>query len=217
MKNFTKLFIVFFLFAVAAESFGQSFGFKAGLNLSKQFAKDNEANYTADLKMKPGFNVGVTAEFPIADFISFETGLIFSTKGYKYSEEDVDFKYKENLNMFYVDVPLTAKATFELGGVSIYGLLGPYVGMGIGGKLKWEDSFLGETTKDSEKINWGSDADNDDFKRLDFGLTFGAGVEISSFQVGLSYGLGLANISSYTEAGTKINNRVIGISVGYKF
>jgi hypothetical protein len=44
----------------------------------------------------------------------------------------------------------------------------------------------------------------------------GAGVEFKSFQLGLNYNLGLANISSYSEDGLKFNNRVIGITVAYK-
>lgn len=45
----------------------------------------------------------------------------------------------------------------------------------------------------------------------------GVGVEINSIQIGITYGLGLANISTYVEYDSKINNRVLGISVGYFF
>ena len=58
---------------------------------------------------------------------------------------------------------------------------------------------------------------NDELKRLDYGLTMGVGVEINSIQIGITYGLGLANISTYVEYDSKINNRVLGISVGYFF
>jgi len=65
-------------------------------------------------------------------------------------------------------------------------------------------------------FTWGS-GEYDFLKRLDFGLTGGAGIEINFIQIDLSYGLGLANISSYTNDGDKINNRVLGIFLGYKF
>ena len=74
-----------------------------------------------------------------------------------------------------------------------------------------------EELAQEEDVEWGSDKEKDDLKRLDFGLTMGGGVEINSIQIGLTYALGLANISSYTDYGTKINNRVLGLSVGYKF
>jgi hypothetical protein len=48
-------------------------------------------------------------------------------------------------------------------------------------------------------------------------LTFGAGVEINSVLIGLNYSLGLGNISPNTDNGNMINNRVLGLSVGYKF
>jgi hypothetical protein len=55
----------------------------------------------------------------------------------------------------------------------------------------------------------------DGLNKLDFGLTAGVGVSIYSFQIGLSYGFGLSNISSYSDV--IIRNRVLGISVGYVF
>ena len=65
-------------------------------------------------------------------------------------------------------------------------------------------------------MKWGSD-DEDDFKRLDFGLGIGAGVAFNAFEVGLGYALGLANISSYTEGGSKASHKVFSVSVAYKF
>jgi hypothetical protein len=44
-----------------------------------------------------------------------------------------------------------------------------------------------------------------------------AGVEINSIPIGVNYGLGLANISNYANDGSRVNHRVLGISVGYKF
>ena len=127
------------------------------------------------------------------------------------------YKYESKVNLLYLDIPLSAKASFDLGGTKIYGVFGPYLGFGLSGKSKYEEAFDGETESDEEDIKWGSDEDESDLKRLDFGLTMGAGVEINSIQIGLSYALGLANISPYTDGGSKINNRVLGLSVGYKF
>ena len=88
--------------------------------------------------------------------------------------------------------------------------------MGIRGKIKSEVTSGGNTIADQEDVNWGS-GDQYDLKRFDFGLTFGAGIEINSIQIGLSYGFGLANISPVTDNGMKICNRVLAISAGYKF
>lgn len=219
MKNLLKLLIVVIGFTVATESFAQSVVVKGGLNLSKLLIKDDEGTYSDDFKMNPGFHFGATAEFPITELFSFETGLLLSNKGAKISEEEIIFeetvKFDFKTNLLYLDIPLTAKATFDLGGAKIFGAFGPYIGVGLSGKTKSEITSLGETEKTEEDINWGSN-EEDDFKRLDYGLTIGGGVEINAIQIGLSYGLGLANISPTTEGGTKVNNRVLSISLGYR-
>ena len=221
MKNLFKLLVLVIALTMTTEVFAQTFGIKGGLNLSNLLAQDDDDTYIDDAKMIPGFHIGATAEFPLTEMFSFETGLLLSTKGFKMSEEETfmeeNYKYEEKLNLLYLDIPLSAKASFDLGGAKIYGVFGPYLGIGLSGKSKYEVTFDGETESNEEDVKWGSDEDESYLKRLDFGLTMGAGVEINSFQIGLSYGLGLANISTYTDGGYKINNRVLGISVGYKF
>ena len=93
-------------------------------------------------------------------------------------------------------------------------MFGSYIGIGLSGTIKGEVIVDGLTTSQEIDIEWGSDIDSD-FKRMDFGLIIGAGVELNSIQIGLNYSLGLANISPQTNV--KVNNRVLGISVGYKF
>lgn len=74
-----------------------------------------------------------------------------------------------------------------------------------------------ESGPNEDKVVWGSDAEESDFKRLDFGLIMGAGVEIKAIQIGLSYDLGLANITPDTDNGNKVHNRILALSVAYKF
>lgn len=208
---------LFLAFSISAESIAQTIGVKAGLNMSNMLMKDNNGTSSDDFKMNPGFHIGPTAEFPLNDMFSVETALLFSTKGFKTSEGSDGFEYEGKLINLYIDLPVTAKAVFPVGSIKIFGELGPYIGMGLSGKSKYEITYGGETESDSEAVNWGSDAENDDFKRLDFGLVAGAGVEISSIRIGVSYGYGLANISSYTEEGAKVSNRVLSVSAGYRF
>ena len=222
MKNLEKILIVVFIAILASESFAQTYGIKAGLNLSNLIMKAGGETWSDDFKMNPGFHVGPTAEFPISEVFSFETAFLLSTKGFRISEketfQDETFEYKTKCNLLYLDVPLNAKASFRVSEkASIYGVLGPYLGIGLTGKTKNENSYNGEKHKEEEDIKWGSDEENDFLKRLDYGLTFGAGVDFKSIQFGMSYGLGLANISTYTDDDVKIKNRVLGISVGYRF
>jgi hypothetical protein len=217
MKNLMKLLIVVVMFGIATESIAQTFGLKAGLNLSNMLDKDDGITISDNYKMKPGLNAGATIEFPIKEMFSFEMGMLLSTKGTKQHEKGVDYELSGIFKLLYIDIPLTAKAYFNVGGAKIYGAIGPYLGIGISGESKYEGTFNGNTTIITETVDWGNDADNDNLKRLDFGLTTGAGVEINSFEIGVSYGLGLANIFSNTDGGRQLSNRVLGISLGYKF
>lgn len=227
MKYLVKIFIVFVGSIMAFDDlFAQNIGLKGGLNLSNMFFKEDGETYSEDFKMRPGFNIGATAEFPLSEMFSFETGLLLSTKGFnhslEYSLEDTEIgesiKLETNISLLYLDIPFVAKSSFDLGyDKKIYATFGPYVGIGIIGTRLIKLTYDGETESDGEFIEWGSEESSSYLKRLDFGLSIGAGVEINSVLIGLNYSLGLANISPNTDNGNMINNRVLGLSVGYKF
>lgn len=221
MKNLRQLFIITSMILLASSSFAQTFGVKAGLNLSNMLMKDDEDTYSDDYKMLPGFHVGLTADFSINDMFSFEPGLLLSTKGFKAEESASDmgvtYTVKMKYNLYYLDIPLNAKAKFDVGGAKIYATFGPYIGVGLSGKSDMEYSYGGQTESEKTDIKWGTSAEDDDLKRPDFGIGFGAGAEFGAFMAGVSYQLGLANVSSYTDGGATMKNKVLGISVGYRF
>ncbi len=126
MKTFTKILVVVTLLTIVTESKAQIVGIKAGLNLANMVIKNDNMTMSEDFTMNPMFHVGPTLEFPLGEVLSFETGLLLSVKGYNYDEGQHD-----KTNLFYLDVPLRAKATFDIGGIGIYGAAGPYAGMGI--------------------------------------------------------------------------------------
>ena len=206
MKKFKLLLAAALILIFASEAYCQTFGIKAGLNLANMLAKDATGNF--DTKTLTGFHLGATAEFPVSEQFSFETGLLLSTKGSKenYGDLNTDGKY----TITYLDIPLTPKVTIKANGIKYYGLLGPYLGIGLGGQVY----MAGAGTK----IKWGSSVNSNGeyLKQLDYGLNIGAGVEVNAIQVGLTYGLGLANISGFADD-TKIYNRVLSLSVGYRF
>ncbi|MCD8540050.1 MAG: PorT family protein [Leadbetterella sp.] len=191
--------------------------------------KDTDGRVTEGLGIKPGFHIGGTVEIPVSDMFYVEPGLLFSNKGVKLDRDELleigggyfTVRNKGSFDLYYLDIPLNGKVKFDVGSsVKVYGTFGPYVGVGVAGKLKgkltvsvpapFSESY-------DEKIEWGSDRDTDNFKRADFGLSIGGGAEFGPFTAGVAYNHGLANISSYTGEGTKINNRVFSISVGYRF
>jgi hypothetical protein len=217
MKNITKLLLVVMVSLLSFESNAQIFRIIGGLNLSNMLMKDDDGTYSDDFKMKPGFHIGATVEFPLSNVLFLGTGLLLDTKGFKIKEEDQDWVEKWNLNLYYIDIPIVLKASHDFeSGIKIFGGLGPYIGAGLKGKGKGESEYQGQKETYEDDIEWGNDENEDDIRRFDSGLTFGGGIEIKAIIFGISYDLGLYNISPYTDYGTKVRNRVLKFSVGYR-
>jgi hypothetical protein len=200
------------------QSNAQIFRIIGGLNLSNMIAKDDEGTYSDDFKMKPGFHIGATVEFPFSNVLSLGTGLLIDSKGFKTKEEGRDWVSKEKLSLYYLDIPILLKATNEFdSGIKIFGVIGPYIGVGLSGKVKEEYEHQGQKETDEFDVEWGNDENEDFFRRFDSGLTFGGGVEFNAIFIGIYYDLGLYNISPYSNNGFKMKNRVLRFSVGYRF
>jgi hypothetical protein len=180
-------------------------------------SKDDAETYSDNNKMKFAFHIGGVVDLPLTEALSVEGSLLFSLKGVRSVEESGEFTYILNGNLFYFNLPVVIKYTHDLGNIRLYGLAGPYMALGIGGKYKDIVEYDGDRDTDTEAVEWGNDSENDDLKRPDAGLHIGAGVRLGVIQAGLFYELGLANISSYTGNGYKIKNRAFGITGSYYF
>lgn len=215
MKNLPKLLIMVIVLSMTTKSFSQViFGVKGGLNLANMVEKDNDETYSKNYKMKAGFHLGVTAEFSISEKFAIEPGLLYSSKGFKVEEDGITF----TANLNYLEIPINAIYKIDLGSTKVLISAGPYLGFALSGKYKASEAVFGENEDSKEqKIEIGSDKEKDEIKALDFGLNIGAGVEIKNITIGLQYGLGLANLSLDTDNGYTLKNKVLGISVGYKF
>ena len=200
------------------ESFGQTFEIKAGVNLSTMLSKDDRSTYSDDYSLTPRLLFGLTAEFPINQIFSFETGLMFSSKGYKLDssyklyEDSEPSRIYQNLILNYIDIPLSLKTTTSFLRFPIYGIIGPYVGIGLNGKLIADEMSGGVIERKEYEQQFGSDGS---WERVDYGLQVGAGIVIGKFDFGLNYAYGLANISQQSPYIAK--NRIIGLTLGYKF
>lgn len=219
MNNVIKISIIGIMSILCLQANAQVVGLKGGLNLATMYEKDDSQTYSDDYQMNLGFHVGTTLDFPIDDNLSFETGLLLTSKGWKYKEEIFGTDVTVKLNLYYVDLPLTLKVkSNDLGGVKIFGALGPYVGVGVTGKSVVIIEYQGDEETEKEEITFGNDEEEDSLKRLDLGLTFGGGIEINSaVTLGVSYDLGLSNNATYQEFGITSKNRVLRISLGYRF
>lgn len=218
MKILTKVLAILLISFLCYHSNAQTVGIKGGLNLANMLEKDDDATYSNDYSMNPGFHLGVTLDVPFNNFLSFEPGLLFTTKGMKYEDDFMGVDVTAKANLYYLDIPLALKASHDLGGgLRMFGTFGPYIGIGLSGKIKATAEYQGQKETEEVDVEWGNDENEDYLKRLDMGLTFGGGVEINSLMIGISYDLGLLNISAYQDEGTTSKNRVLKFSVGYRF
>jgi len=179
---------------------------KSGMN----FATMRIKNAPIEIHPEPIAGImmmGLSVEAPVNDLISFDYGLnFFSMKGMNDSW-DVWAAFDETTYIYYslvyIDFPLSAKINHEIGAFKFYGLLGPYLSLGL---------------NSASNVEWGSDGERDQLNRLDYGLNIGGGIQFHRFQLDCTYGVGLRNIASYNgDGGVSLKNRVLGLTLGFRF
>lgn len=222
MKIPVKYLILVVALAMPAELFSQSYILKAGLNLSNRHITQFDNYELSDsYNLNSGFHGGAIGEFPLNNFLLYEIGFLLSAKGCKINREFThhgnDIKIDRVTNLLYLDIPFNGKALLDLGDTKVYGVFGIYLGIGLSGNITNIQTTNDQIYKHEFDIMWGSDDMINGLKRFDLGWNLGAVVEINFFQIGFNYGLGFANILPNNDEGVKANNRVIGISLGYRF
>lgn len=165
-------------------------GAVAGLNVSK-YALSGTDN-------RAGFHLGAKAELGLPEvtnglYLDFQA--LISMKGAKVD----DLKF----NPVYLEIPVHVGYKYAFSDkVAVFGNFGPYIAIGLGGKIKYDD----------ESVKYFGD---DGYDRFDFGLGLKVGAEFNQkIQVSLGYDWGLLEGASDTE---DMKNRNLMISVGYMF
>jgi hypothetical protein len=198
-----KLMLVLALFAmVTAVSAQVSLGVKGGINMSNLYGDELD-----DENVKIGFNVGLLADIDFSFNSAIQTGLFFTTKGYKYDSGNLD--YTENL--MYIQLPVHYAYKIDVTpGTRVVFHAGPYAAYGVGGSRKLDAGELGSLEVD--KI-FGDGMSQ--YKPFDAGLGLGVGAEFGPILVDLGWDMGLVNISNTSNGNVKNQNAYL--SVGYKF
>ena len=198
-------------------------GGMAGLNISRiKGADDNDA------KMILSPNFGAIVRFQNTPGMAFETGILYSAKGYKNKSDlpinpttTIHEDFKVNLN--YIDIPILLRISFhenfvfniDLGGYAAFLL-----------SAKKEGSSTTEYSNIMEDpINYDNADVKDSFHTFDFGLHLGGGVQkqITDKRRGVNMSLfakagwqiGLRTVSSIDQA--DFNNRTYQVNVGVLF
>ncbi len=190
-----------------------TFGIRAGVNFQNINGK-NANDKNLENNIATGFHAGVNAEVPLGTGFYLQPGVLYSQKG---TELENDNQVKLN----YIEVPVNFVYKPILGTGRMLLGFGPYVGFGLGGKVK-----TGETEKD---VSFEKTANSSTpsltygvYKGMDAGANFLAGYELArnlSFQVNAQ--LGLVNINPEFQGAnndeSRWRNTGFGVSVGYRF
>lgn len=221
----TKVFVTAIASLVSTALFAQkmthdegrtTFGVRAGVNFNTITGKNVNGD-KLDNSIKTGFNVGVNAEVPLGTGSYLQPGVLYSQKGADGllgGSND-----KSNLKLTYIEVPVNYIYKPVLGTGRMLLGFGPYVGFGLGGKLKYNDNTPEadvEFTKTYE-----ADVAKPQYKGIDYGANLLAGYEFAqniSFQINAQLGLAELTPKNIPNAGKlKQNNTGFGVSVGYRF
>ena len=181
---------------------------QGGVNLAN--ITTTKSGKTQDNNLLTTFNAGILGRFNISTPIDLESGLLIEGRGAKsnsYFTGATDDNYvKTRFNPLYLEVPLNLVLRIPLEKTThVFFNAGPYAAMGIGGKSKTDSKLLGVTSSSSDHIKFSNDdpstSQQDDaaynkLKRFDFGLNFGAGLDLGKILLKFNYGLGLAKINS---------------------
>ena len=201
MKKIKLSFLIVALLAVTTAVNAQmSYGVKAGLNLSNMYGKGIH-----DDNAKPGFHVGLTADYDFSYNVGLQTGLEFNTKGYKVKGGGLEYTQ----NSMYLQLPVHLAYKVDVTpGTTVALHAGPYLAYGVGGEVSLK---AGDWEGSSTKV-FGDGASQ--LKRFDFGLGIGVDFVLTQFVVGLGWDMGLTDLSN---VGSARKNQNAYLSLGYKF
>jgi opacity protein-like surface antigen len=177
------------------------YGLKGGLNVAKLTGV--EEGFDA----RGGFHIGGLVEFKVNEKFFIQPELLFSQQGTKGKIPGVYgsqvFELETTAKYDYLNVSIMAKF-YVANDFSL--LAGPQMGFLVSAKQKGEAAGLA-LEKDVK----------DQYNKVDFGVNFGVGYDFTkNIFAEARYNLGFTDIEKETDAGD-VKNRVIQISVGYKF
>ncbi|UZR96706.1 porin family protein [Chondrinema litorale] len=231
MKYLYSTLLLLFILSVQKASLlhAQNFYLTGGVNFSKLAQYKEDQALEPNRLLRPGFSIGSTVDLKISEKLSFMPSLLFSLKRETqeinyylpasfFDENDelgvVNVGYKSSINEFYLDVPLPLKMKLPIGKLDFYGIAGPYLGF-----------FLFESSKTEYDPNLASleteELQSEPFSnRLDYGIKLGAGLDLKSYLVQVSYDYGLYRKMKYEfedfDVTQTLRNSFLNFTFAYK-
>jgi|GEM_PF-2601679 len=200
--------------------------FNAGANLSKVSWKESANSAAIKNTWNPGYQLGLHTTVPMRiqrHSLHVQTGLIFSTKGYRQDYEDNSGKGVLSVKPWYGEVPLNILYRIP-GNIERFFIgAGGYFACGLGGRWTmkydtwgWDNGSIEYTDiskqdSDDTKFNYG--------RRTDMGVNMLIGMIISpSLYLQLNGQAGIKNIAPTENkkmTREEFRNRTLSLSMGY--
>lgn len=187
---------------------------KVGFNVSNVRFDNGDFRFYGDAQARAGLVLGMGANVPFNDPISFQAELLYISKGFTVDETTNEGYYSLN----YLEVPLLAKATFGNRDLSFYGNGGLSLGFLLGGRVKGDWNVFGLEGEYDERVefeNHGALPHEVDANRIDIGFNLGGGVNFDAggfpVFVDLRYNAGLID---YDQEHEPSKNRSFAITFG---
>lgn len=208
MNLFKKNVFLLILFLSSYCGFSQKISIRGGLNISQIELFGFDAREYPLLKL--GFHFGPCFNIPINKAMSLETGVFYSTKGFRHKHTDSDKTVTlARLNLAYLEAPLILKVKILSRNLTLYGFGGGYFASALQGSLSGEIENEDDFQK---KITWERGGEYS-LRRFDYGTKMGLEVQKDKLRLGISYNLGIANLSYTAIAGY---NRTLDLYLCYQ-
>lgn len=172
---------------------------RVGVNFSNMTKVD-------EAKALTGFTLGLGMDYGFSESWSLKSGLMFTSKGWKFKEEGEKITYRP----IYLEIPILAAYKVNISENTKFVInAGPYLAFGLGGKAKYGDADM--------KLFKGEDGEDAYMKRFDLGIQYGVGFELSD-----RYLINLTGQNGFicpfdVDEGDKPKNMSFAISLGYRF
>src|SRR5690606_24973410 len=159
--------------------------------------------------MKVGLNLGLFAKLPVTRGFSIQPEILYSSKGSKIAYDNIFGSGEYRFNFNYLEIPLLAVFNITENFNIHAGGYGAYLSS-VNIKQLSDGNIDDIATLDAEN-----------FKRLDFGLAGGIGVDLQSISVGARYTHGLGEVGKSgnlsSQALSNAHNSAFTIYIGYGF
>ena len=224
------------LSAISTVSFAQeakkgdfNFGVSAGGGISTYRFDPDELEKGEKISSIANIQAGLVFDYSFADNFFLEWCVSYQRKGFKDKLTDEEDTEETKCNVHYIQVPLTLNYKIKAGNVGIVPEVGPFIAVGVSGKLKFKgtidlgvdyddtyyydepmpDYYEGVIYEDENQYEYEVDIFNDNEEmeqlanRIDFGLRFALGLTpCDKIKIKAGYDMSMNNLFDVEKHGS---------------